>query len=286
MSYILQRFQIGSSSVSLPRYDPETPIGTGPSVQVGTKGPDGAWFDALGDDLADLDLPYDLSWRGVAVEDSLAALETALAGLRALRGRRGRLYREMADGGVQWCTARVHQIPHTVRTHKQFLRQPVEVLFRVVSSWYGAHHGGGWLIGDPNVYIGDGHAIGEDDLFALTTGANVLTVVNNGDGPVTAIELTIAAGTAALEGIEVACGDAHFTVDGLGDSVQLGCVIDCGAQSVRNDGVDGWQYFELAADHSGEHWLELASGNNTVTITLTGAGTGRTATFDFSDVHE
>jgi hypothetical protein len=61
-------------------------------------------------------------------------------------------------------------------------------------------------------------------------------------------------------------------------------VVDCGARSIKNNGVDAYSGLTLNAGHTTAPWLRLAPGSNTVTITYSGnADASATVTFSYYD---
>lgn len=103
----------------------------------------------------------------------------------------------------------------------------------------------------------------------LSTGANAVDVTVDGVEPVTDAIVTITA-TSNITSVTVAAGgDQKWSFTGTisaGDDL----VIDTGAATVLNDGVDAYDDFALDATHTADAWLHLPSGTTTLTVTITG----------------
>jgi hypothetical protein len=99
-----------------------------------------------------------------------------------------------------------------------------------------------------------------------------LTVSNGGQITVDDAVLTVTA-TAAISAVRVECPAAGI---GLAWAGSLGAgaslVIDCGAKTVRVNGVDAYSGFSLAAGHTAEGWLPLAKGVTPLMVYLSAAG--------------
>ena len=64
-------------------------------------------------------------------------------------------------------------------------------------------------------------------------------------------------------------------------------VIDCGARTVKNNGVDAYSGLTLhSTNHVIDDWLRLEPGNNSVLVAYTGGNGTSTALFNFNDLWE
>jgi hypothetical protein len=122
------------------------------------------------------------------------------------------------------------------------------------------------------VWNGTAHATTE----GLTTGTAVTVAVrNNGNAPVYDPIITVTAGTAAITALTVTVGTetALSWAGTLGAGNDL--VIDCGAQTIRNDGTDAYSGFSYGAGHTVGYWVGLgATATTTISISHTGGVTG------------
>lgn len=282
MSAILKLF----GATALPEYDYTNPAtGSGPTASTATKLGSGGYFDALGSERAPLDLPYDLPFRGVVVEDTAAAFAARMKRLRGLRGKVNRLVRELEDGTTQWCEAKCLRVSADGEAGKA-LAQELAIDFEVRSPWYGALHGASWYLGE-GPYLGDGHVLGYAELHTLDASPKTITLTNGGEGQVRAVRITVTAGDAGVTALRLACSATDCEWD-FTQTIAAGksLVVDCGAWTVQNDSVDAWNDLRTTANHTRAEWLLLQPGDNTITVTHTTAGSAPTIRFDFSDVHE
>jgi hypothetical protein len=252
-------------TTNLPIYDFSWDAGTPESVQALVRSVGGPAFDAYGTDDAPASMPYTLNYKCIALAATAAALRTTLDGLRVLRGKRLKLYRQAEDDDTEhWAWARLIQVSADNRvSDSKMIWQALTLTFQVSTGWNGADHS-------------------ED--FALTAGDTTACAMDNdGNVPVADCVLTVTAGDAAITALTVTIGAVcSFTYDGtiaIGESL----VIDCGAFSVLNDGDDAYADFELNAGHSVLEWLRLEPGETTVAVAITGGGTGAEAVFVYYD---
>jgi hypothetical protein len=268
-----------------PEYEAEDPLDTAPTERPFLELPDGA-FDVVGTDRAPGWLRR-IAKRFLVIADTPEALEDALDDLRSLNGSRAKLYAARSNGDQRWAWAACEGIRYT-KGSKSATDQVVEALFALpYPGWNGNHHGPGWVLGQAGLEIGDGHVLGEYDVYPLVAGANVLSIVNGGKRRATAVRLTLTAAGGTITAVDVACGAAHWAMDRIpGFSLANGesLVVDAASQAVRKVGAEAFNYFDFGADHVGDAWLPLESGANAVSITLTGAG--GTAAFTFWDSWE
>jgi hypothetical protein len=292
MSYTLKRFTVGTTAVELPVLDPETPVGGGPSQggAVGLVG--GGMFDAQGTSRAPLKLPYDLPLRAVVVEDTLAVLDATLRTLRGLRGQRGYLWRVMGDAGreLQHCWARVLEVPPVTRNGGQVSTQEVEVVFEIMSPWYGAYYDAAdWFLNDAK-YFNDGLYLNALGTLTTIVSAAPFTITHSGDAEITAIVITVtAAAGAAITALTVktAVGTSVWEWTYTGTiAAGKALIVDCAAQTVKNDGTADYAHFDLTANHNQSHWFAFQPGTNTVTVTMTGGGATSTIAFAYAETWE
>jgi hypothetical protein len=215
--------------------------------------PGGGVHDPWGADTAPVQLPYTLACSHIITAASAAAMATAYYAIRALHGKRAWLYRT-PDGGTAYrdrVLARLESIGVS-REVQNGLNLPVELVFSIEGSpWQGAD-------GTVTTVL-DGGA-----------GHTHILCANDGNARVTAVVITITALVAPITSLTITVG--AITSIKWADSLAIGesLVIDCGAKTIRNDGVDAYEHFTLEAGQTVDDWIRLEAGNNTVEITMVG----------------
>lgn len=252
-------------STTLPAYDYDWVAGTADTVEALVKTVGGPAFDAYGTGDAPASMPYTLRYECVAIGATHTALRTTLDALRALRGKRQKLYRQAeSDSSQHWAWARLMEIQmrNTVM-NKEMIWQPMLLVFQVMTGWHGTLH--------------------EESYNLTADGTTNCSADNNGNVAVVDAVLTITAGNADITEVTMTISSlCQFSYDGTiaaGESL----VVDSGAFSILNDGSDAYADFVLGAGQSVLEWLRLQPGTSTVTIVLTGGGTGATADLDYYD---
>lgn len=275
--YTLERF----GTVTLPIYNPESdhsPLHARTAVIQTIAGA----FDGWGDEDAPLELPATRSYRCVVLEESYSAWRTALDELRALVGKRAKLYRRANDDdSIQWCTARLLQNP-TQRRYGSGLAQEVELVFQLWSGWHGQDHKS-WKL-DEGYFLDDGLYL-DDGGFTETMASSphTITVTNGGNRRVDDAVITITAGSSSITAVTIAkTGETDIDYGGIISSTKT-LVIDCGAYTVKDDGVSDYANFSLASNHKIAEWLRLDPGDNDIIITFSGGSTNSTVNVQFRD---
>lgn len=278
----LERF----GTVELPLYNPRLQGGSAPSQAATVTLADGRVWDAIGAERAAAALPYTLSYEGVALEDDAATLQTTLAALFGLRGKRAKLYRRvLGDDSVQWAWARLARVPMASGPMGQLTHIPVSFQFEVLSTWRGHYHTS-WTF-DDGYYFDDGLYFDDAEFVATMSGASpyVLTVTNSGNGICYDPVITITAGTNAITALTIATSTTDIDWTGNiapGDAL----IIDCGAKSIKDDGVNAYSGFSYGGSHTANGWLELPPGDTAITIYRTGGSTDSIVQVDFQDIWE
>lgn len=271
--YWLMRF----GTVNLPSSRPSHDIGAG---QVDVRFPEmqgGGLFDSLGSGQAVL--------RGMAISWQGAALTQAqFTALRGMFGKRDKLYRKRDDGQYEWAYARMMRLD-APRTTENWNYIDVTAAFELLSAhWSGERHGDGWLL-DEGEYIDAGLALDEasGDSYKLYAATVNLVINNAGNTPVKDAILTITAFNVAITGLTITkSSETHLVYAGTispGNSL----VIDCGAWSVKNDGVDDYANFSFGGSHATDEILVLDPGDNTIQVVKTGGNINDTLAIEFSD---
>jgi hypothetical protein len=248
----------------------------------------GGVYDAAGAGQLRPQLPFDLIYDCKAVGATPAALRSALDGLRALRGVRGRLYRRGLDDSIpnfpQWAMARLEEVVYTTEArHSHGLFQPLSLKFSVTTLWHGVLHGAPWYL-DSGEYLDTGLYLDMYDRYPLTTTSETLSITNGGNIYTDDVVLTLEAGSSVVTSLSVSVGSCEIVYTGTVDA-GTSLVIDCSPTlpTVTNDGVAAWSGFSLGASHASEAWLRLEPGANSVLVERTGGGADTYLTIEFSD---
>jgi len=241
MAYQITQF----GTTAVPSSAPAQEIGAGEAVDGAVSVAGGRVHDAYGTARAPIQLPFD-----VEVSASLRT-PTGLATWAALVGTRGRLYRTV-DGGAlnaQSTAARLRSVRST-RTVEGLSLLPISMLFQVLEHpWAGA-----------DATVND----------VLDASPKALACANGGNAPVRNAVITVTAAGSAITVLQV--GVAGISLWAWTGTLAVGqaLVIDCGAKTVRNNGVDAYSGFALDALHTIADWLRLEAGANTVQVWRTG----------------
>jgi len=268
MPYELYKFD----TLVLPAAASEDDVSTGQVNVVIVDLSGGGVWDALGTEQAKR-RGTPLSKRCM-ITGTAAILRTQFNILRAYNGKRGRLWRRWDTDDTEWCWARMLDVP-ALRTVEQQQHQVLELQWMMISPyWYGTHHGGGWLF-DAGIWFDTGYVFDETNTISLDTSPYTCIVNNGGNRTITNAALTISvpAGNAAITSLTIAVtGVSSFIYTGT-IAAGTSLVIDCGAQSVINNGTNDYAHFDLhATAHLIDDWLRLEPGDNSVIVTRVGGG--------------
>jgi hypothetical protein len=253
-------------NVALPAANYDWDAGTSETVQALVRTVGGPAYDAYGSSDAPPAMPYQLRYQCVAYGATLAALRQTLDVLRALRGKRLKLYRMAEDDNTElhWAWARLMQVQASNTVSDQsMIWQPLTLVYQVQTGWHGALH---------------------EEQYNLTADDTTACAADN-DGNVAVLDavLTITAGDAAITELLVTISPlCQFIYD---ETIAAGeaLVVDSGAFSVHNDGADAYNDFTLGGGQAVLEWLRLEPGETTVAVTITGGGAGATADLDYYD---
>lgn len=261
MAYMLESF----IDVDLSPYNPRTDMSPIPARSAVITTMAGI-YDADEDEDAAFALPHSVSYTALVLPDTLDEWREAIDELRALVGKRGRLYRRAENNQeIQWALCRLMAEP-SVRETRDRRWLNVTFDFLQLSPWRGHYHVD-WLL-DDGEFLDEGLYLDDDATWTYT---HPLTVElnNGGNGRVTDAILTITAGGVAITAANIAkAGETDIDYTGTvaaGDTL----TIDTGSWSVLNDGVDAYNDLELGGDHAVGEWLRLDPGDNEIVITLT-----------------
>ena len=282
MAFWYERF----GSTTLPIYEPKDAIGTA-QARPGLVRTTGGFFAAVGSETLDADSKR-VHIRRQIVEDTPADLITTYYALRALRGVRDKLYRRRDDEAVEWAYAWLVECEGT-REAKNITVLNVELTFELLSTqWYGAEHNAGWTF-DSGEYFDTGlYFDSQDFLFTLSDSIPItMTVTNGGNDTVRNEIVTVTAGAAAITNLVIKRKVGGVTYEHLvyAGTISAGqaLVIDCGADSVKNNGVGDYANFSRGANHQTNWLLQLLAGDNSIEVTITGGSINSTILFTFSD---
>lgn len=242
----------------------------------------GGGYDGLGASQSRAK-PFTISHNcAIYSASSQTAIQTQLDALKALVGTRGRLYRRMPDNSLQWITARLVTLDAT-RTIANNNYLDISLTFQVAEyPWRGNHHGDGWVL-DAGEYFDTGLVFDESGLSVPMPASGTVTVTNGGNATVRNAVITItAAGTNITELTLTKSGETDLKYVGTITAGQS-LVIDCGAYTVKNNGVDDYANFSRETNHVIAEWLALAAGANTIGTTRTGGNNSSSITFTFDD---
>lgn len=275
--YTLERH----GTITLPLYNREIEYSAIPA-RTGVIDTLAGAYDSYGTEDSDQQFPYDLSFRALVLEDTLAAWRTTLDALRAQVRKRRKLYRRGEDDdAIQFCSARLINADMRRRTGN-VLNIEVSLIFQVLTPWVG-HDYSTWTF-DSGELFDDGLYFDEAGFTETLTGGDTdIVVTNGGNRRVDNAVITITAGDAAITALTISkAGETDIDYSG-NIATTKSLVIDCGAHSVEDDGTSDYDNFDLASGHVIADWLYLDPGDNTINIVYTGGGTGGTVTIEFQD---
>lgn len=247
MAYSLVTFD----GADLPLCMPEDPLGTG-SVTPGLTPAAGGMFDRYGGRQV-LPRVREIPFRG-RYDGSTTALRTQLDALRAKLGKWGLLVRKRDDDSVlQSIYARLLSVNGT------------------------------WLLKDGASAMLDlrwesAEAVWRSAAATTATGSlgGTVSIVNDGTAPVLDGVITL---TATADVV-----NPTFIISTLGVSLKFtgtvlntkALVIDCGAMTVKNDGVAAYSAFSLESGHTVRGWLPLSVTTHSMAVAAS-SGTGSVA---------
>jgi len=214
----------------------------------------GGAVDPHGSAQAPIAIPYTITIRGEEIANTLATLATKFRALRPLVGKRDKLYRSL-DGtsATEWAYARLVGMQAS-RDGDTQLATPYTLRFDVYSPvWNGTS-------------VVTSAALG-------TEPSTVLAVYNSGNAEVRNPIITITAATGAITN-DTLSANSETSLSWAGTLASGNdLVIDCGAQTIRNDGTDAYSGVTYNAGHTVSYWVGLgATATTTLTVTRTGAG--------------
>ena len=264
MAYWITRF----GSRDIPPNRESHDVGLPAIAQQAVGLPYGAW-DPLGSDAGQVKAPYTIPVSTMLVHNTPAELHTALAAWRALCYTRATLYRT-PDGGTEnseSITARLIAID-APRDIENLRHLALTLRFEITSPvWDGTAH---------------------TETITLDASPKSQDCDNDGNGIQRAVTITVTATGAPITAVIVEnLETGHVTKIKYAGSIAVGqsLVIDCGAMTIRNNGVNAYTStaFTLEAGHSLREWLRLMPGANTIRVTRTGGDNASTCVLTYND---
>lgn len=222
-----------------------------------------------------------------------AATPTALTslyfGLLQLRGKRDLLYRKTVGSNLtHWKYARLVQV-NAVRDYDQakFRRiQDVDLRFEAQDVfWNGTAVG--WRL-DTGYFLDDGLSFDSGHTESLATSPETFTLTlgsasDAGRAPTRAIVMTINPGNAPMSNITIArTGGESILFSGSLAAGEL-LVIDTGSMQVTKSGVDAYSSMTFSPTADLATWFSLLPGDNAMSVSWTGGGTGAEIDFVYAE---
>jgi hypothetical protein len=283
--YRLIRF----GTLSFEYYNQVDDIGSGVTPTSYLPLPDGGALDNFGDRTLHpgvVERSKSMRLR-VATETELTALYLQFL---SLRGKRDKLYRRTATGDIHWMYARLVEVT-AQRSHEQTkfkLLQDITLRFATQDAFWHGDYGGTWYF-DSGEYFDSGLAFDSAQEYPLTSSPTSITVSVGASGDAgraasRAIQMEIHAGDSAMSAITIARAGGESLTFGGTIAANKSLVIDCGTMQVLNDGVDAYDDLTLSPTADMAAWFTLQPGDNEITVTFTGGGTGRQIDFLYYEV--
>lgn len=205
--------------------------------------------------------------------------------LLALRGTRDRLYRRTKKGDIHWQYARLVEVA-AQRTYEltkfgDGIIQDIDLRFVTQEAFWRGNFGGAWYLNDGE-YLNTGLALNSSQLYDLDASPTAITIsigTDAGRAPTRAIRLRVTAGSAPITSITISrAGGESLTFNGAIAAGNI-LLIDTGTMQVTNDGADAYDDLTISPTADLASWFAFESGDNDLTVTFTGGGTGSTLDF-------
>lgn len=230
--------------------------------------PGGGVHDSLGGAQAPVKLPGRISLNSELVEADAASFRASAYALKALIGTRALLYRS-PDGGTansESMPARLENVSMD-RSSDNVLVLGTALTFEALAPvWDGAAH---------------------TETITLDASLKTAEISNGGNGIVRKVTVTVTASGAPITAITIEnLETGHVSRVKYAGTIAVGqsLVIDCGAMTIRNNGVNAYTTaFTLESGHSLREWLRLAPGANTIQVMRTGGDNSSTCVLTYND---
>lgn len=278
--YRLIRF----GDIDLEHYNQVENIGSGSTSTAYQALPEGGALDQFGDQQKH---PGTVErTKSFRLRDTTKAnLEKLYFQLLALRGTRNRLYRRTITGDIHWQYARLVEVSAQMSHELTMYRfiQDVDLRFVTQEMHWRGDLGGTWYL-DDGEYFDSGLAFDSGQTYELTTSPTEITVSTSDDigrASVRALRIRVTAGSAAITSITIVrTGGETLMFDGTISAGDV-LVIDTGTMQVTNDGADAYDDLILSPTADLAAWFAFDPGDNNLTITFTGGGSGSTIDFNY-----
>jgi hypothetical protein len=228
----------------------------------------GVW-DSMGTEAARPQGQEITSTSRIFESTTQAVLETQERELRAMLGVVGMLWREWDSSGLwEWCIARCTVVGgQRVPGNYNYMDFPITWKMESMS-WFGASAVDSI---DPNPLTGDLLLLGVENVETYP----VYYTFVNGSAQQLNVIFSITARGGAVTAITIANSTTGHTFVWAGTlAAGKTLVIDCGLQSVLNDGTP--DYAGLTTPTDKEEWMILDPGANDISFSITEAGTEST----------
>lgn len=272
--YRLIRF----ATVSLEYYNPIDDIGSGETPSSYFPLPEGGAIDNFGSLQKHPGVVERV--KTITIYDDSEVIATNLyLRLLALRGKRDRLYRRTLTGDIHWMYARLKE----VKARRDRFAQKLDLRFETQEAHWRGDLGGNWDL-DSGEFLDSGLAFDSGESYALNGSPKAITITTSdsaGRAAVRSLRIRVTVGSAPITAITIArTGGESLT---FGASIAAGDVllIDTGTMQVTNDGVDAYDDLTLSPTADLAAWFALEAGDNALTVTYTGGGTGSTIDFSY-----
>jgi hypothetical protein len=258
MSYRITQF----GTVTLPDLDPEDDVSTFEARNSVVTLPDG-WFDVRGGERSrrnplPLTVRRSLISEPTDIETAADVSRTEYNALRVLVGTREKLYRTWSDvaATVEWTCARLLRVGGRADRKDNRGMAELELAFQISSpSWYSVTQ-----VNTTGPYFGPAHEMSRT--LENTGNCNVI------DAVITLTNSVVTIGS-TLTYLKIVNNTTGHTIEWNGTLGQnKALIINCGAQTITNDGVDAYRGFVRPTTQ--ERWMEFAPGNNELDIYATG----------------
>jgi hypothetical protein len=276
-------------SVSLQHYNQVDTIGSGATPTAFQTLPEGGALDLYGSQQKHPGAVERSVTRRLKASTQ-ASLESLFFQLLAMRGRRERLYRETATGDIHWQYARLVEViaDRNYEQTKFKSIQDISLRFITQEAFWRGDLGGVWYF-DSGEYFDTGLAFDSGQTYLLASSPTNITVsvgldTDAGRAPIRALRMRATAGSSAITSITIArTGGESLT---FGASIVSGdqLIIDTGTMQVTNNGIDAYDDLTISPTADMAVWFSLQPGDNPLTVTFTGGGTGSSIDFYYYEV--
>lgn len=280
--YRLIRF----GTLNIEHYNQVDAIGSGPTPTAYQALADGGALDGFGNQQKHPGIvERTKTFRLKAATE--AELSTLYFQLLSLRGKRDRLYRRVLTGDIHWIYARLAEV-NAVRDYQQAQHRlilDVDVRFITQETFWRGDLGGTWYL-DAGEYLDSGLSYDSAQDYPLTASPTTFThaiglAADAGRAPLKAIRVTISAGDADMSNITIARTGGESLVFTGTIAANTSLVIDTGTMEVLNNDVDAYDDLTLSPTADLAAWFAFEAGDNPITVTFTGGGTGRQIGFNY-----